>query len=185
MTSSVAEASGRILILTGPPGAGKTTVAALMAEVSDVQTVHLHTDDFYAAIKTGFIAPWLAESHHQNTTVSRAIAACAGVFALGRYLAIVDGVVGPWFLDVYREEARRKDLAVDYVVLRPNRADAVRRASERPNAPLAEYPPHIFEGFADLGDLEPHVVSIGDEGPGQVARRVLQGTVAGRFRLVL
>jgi predicted kinase len=185
VTSHAAGTPGRILILTGPPGAGKTTVARLLADASEIRTVHLHTDDFFAAIRTGFIAPWLAQSHSQNLTVSTAIAACAGAFAVGGYLVIVDGIVGPWFLDLYRDEARRSELALDYVVLRPDKADAVERAATRTIAPLNDYPPHIFEGFADLGGLEGHVVVVGDQGPDEVARAVREGAAAERFRLSL
>ncbi len=46
-----------LLILSGPPGAGKTTIARAMADASDVPAVHLHTDDFFNAIRSGFIDP--------------------------------------------------------------------------------------------------------------------------------
>jgi adenylate kinase family enzyme len=173
------------LILTGPPGAGKTTVARLLADAAEGPTVHLHTDDFFGAIRKGLIAPWLAESRDQNLTVSRVIAASAAAYAVGGFAVIVDGIVGPWFLEVYREEARRKGLVIDYVVLRAAKADAVERAGARADSPLADYPPHIFEGFADLGSLEGHVFSVGAQSAEAVARSVRDGLDAGRFRLPL
>ncbi|MDO5563448.1 MAG: AAA family ATPase, partial [Synergistaceae bacterium] len=39
---------GRIIIITGPPGTGKTTTSAIVARESSIEkSVHMHTDDFY------------------------------------------------------------------------------------------------------------------------------------------
>ena len=98
--------AGAVVILTGPPGAGKSTVADILARQSETPTVHLHTDDFYDRyIKSGYILPWLPESQKQNETVTKAIAATAAAYAEGGYLTVIDGIVGPWFLAPFREAA--------------------------------------------------------------------------------
>ncbi|MFI4934075.1 MAG: AAA family ATPase [Caulobacterales bacterium] len=173
-----------ILILTGPPGAGKTTIARRLAETSETPAVHLHTDDFFAAIRRGYIEPWLPASHDQNTTISHAIVAAAGAYAAGGYQVIVDGVVGPWFLDIYREAAARLGLALDYVILRADRATVVARARDREATPLADYPPNIYEGFADLGPLEPHAVETGQQAVEPLVASLRRQLAEGRFRLV-
>ena len=39
---------GRIVVMTGAPGTGKTTAAAMVAAESDLdKSVHMHTDDFF------------------------------------------------------------------------------------------------------------------------------------------
>ncbi|HLU01690.1 MAG TPA: AAA family ATPase, partial [Advenella sp.] len=60
------EHAGEILILTGPPGSGKTTTALAVAEQPGSAKVHLHADDFWRFIKNGAIAPYLSNAHIQN-----------------------------------------------------------------------------------------------------------------------
>lgn len=55
-----------ILILTGSPGAGKTTVAKSLATFSECPAVHLHADDFWRFIVKGVILPYLPAARRQN-----------------------------------------------------------------------------------------------------------------------
>ena len=39
---------GRIIVITGSPGTGKTTIASIVAKESNMdKSVHMHTDDFF------------------------------------------------------------------------------------------------------------------------------------------
>ena len=64
---------GRIIVITGSPGTGKTTTASAVAKESDLEkSVHMHTDDFYHYLSKGAIPPHLPESNEQNLVVIEA-----------------------------------------------------------------------------------------------------------------
>ena len=179
--------AGSVLILTGPPGAGKSTVADILATTSQQPSAHLHTDDFYDRyIKSGYVLPWLLESQRQNETVTNAIAAAATEYACGGYFTIIDGVVGPWFLGSYRAAARAKNIALDYIVLRPQSADiAFARVQQRATHGLkAERPVRdLYRQFSDLGEFERHAFDAGTLSAEETADAIRDGLAAERYRL--
>jgi MoxR-like ATPase len=93
---------GNILILTGPPGAGKTTAARSLVVASGAPAVHLHSDDFWHFIRKGAIPPYLPEAQKQNEVVMGVLAQAAEGYAKGGYFVVVDGIVGPWFIHPFR-----------------------------------------------------------------------------------
>lgn len=179
--------AGRIILISGPCGSGKTTVSSLMAQNSDAaQAVHMHTDDFYSYIKKGYIEPWMDGSGDQNETVIGAAAACAEAYAKGGFEVYVDGVIGPWFIDLWKKPVRN-GLDVRYVILRPDRAETVRRGLER--EARAEFPlteqvfRNMWDMFAELGDYENHTVNTGGQTGKETAAYLKEHLYAGEFRL--
>ena len=179
---------GRVVIVTGPPGAGKSTVARAMAEgAADPGGVHVHGDDFLEYIRSGFVAPHLPASQQQNMTLSRALAAAAFTYATGGYLTVLDWVVGPWFLDIYRAEARRTGVSLDYVILRPSEETVIARSRGRPTKPILDYS-HLNSLYGQLSqldeDLDGHALDTRTMSPNETVAAVRAGLAAGRFRLV-
>lgn len=151
---------GRIIILTGSPGTGKTTLAALVAQGSELErSVHIPTDDFYHYLAKGAIPPYLPQSQDQNLVVIRSILASALTYARAGYDVVVDGILGPWFLVPWQEAAR--DCPIHYIILRTTREETLRRAVERTkldretNTRLVEI---MWEQFCGLGEYERFVV---------------------------
>ena len=152
---------GRILIVTGSPGTGKTTAAALAAQQTSLEkSVHMHTDDFYHYLSKGYIAPHLPASNEQNRVVIEAFLESAKRFARGGYDVVVDGIVGLWFLQPWRQAAR-EGYEVHYIVLRASREETLKRATGRAklnretNIELVET---MWEQFADLGAYERNAI---------------------------
>jgi energy-coupling factor transporter ATP-binding protein EcfA2 len=119
---------GSLLVITGPPGAGKSTVARLLAGTAE-RSVLVEGDAFFGFLASGAIEPWLPASNNQNTVVTRAAASAAGQFATGGFTTVYDGVVGPWFLPTFAAATGLDRL--DYVILLPSVELCVRRVATR------------------------------------------------------
>lgn len=156
---------GRIIVITGSPGTGKTTTASIVAKESDMdKSVHMHTDDFFHYLSKGAIPPHLPESNEQNLVVIEAFLEAAKRYARGGYDVIVDGIVGPWFLEPWKALAQ-EDYEVHYIVLRASKKETMKRAVERSkldrktNIELVET---MWEQFHNLGMFEQNVINTTD-----------------------
>jgi tRNA uridine 5-carbamoylmethylation protein Kti12 len=167
-----------VLILTGPPGAGKTTAARVLAERSE-RAVHIESDRFFQFIRSGFVEPWRPESAEQNEVVMRVVAGAAAAYASAGYFTIVDGIVLPrFFFEPLRDALREAGHEVAYAVLRAPLDVCLARAGSRDSQPLAD--PHVVErlwrDFADLGPLSAHAIDVDAEDP-QAAADLLEARI--------
>ena len=160
-----------VLILTGPPGVGKTTVAALLSRRFD-PGVHLESDAFFHFITAGYVEPWRPESREQNDLVMRTAGLAAASYAAAGYFTVIDGIVIPrWYLGTLRKILRASELEVSYAVLQAPLELCLERVDDREGGPLLD--PAVLETvwaeFADLGEYESHAIAVEDRSPEEVA----------------
>lgn len=172
---------GHILILSGPPGCGKTTAAQALAHRPGRPAVHLHADWFWGFVGTGRLLPVEPEAHALNRTVLSAVAAAAGAFAASGFLVVVDCAIGPWMLDLFLG----LDHPLHYVVLRVPPDEAILRCSTRTSDALRD--PDIIADlhrqFADLGPYGRHRLDVSGLGPHAMADAIDEALTSGQFRL--
>jgi hypothetical protein len=127
-------------------------------------------DVFFAFVARGYIDPWLAESHEQNTVVTEATARATSVFARGGFTTIFDGMVGPWFLPTFLGVAEVD--RVHYAVLLPAVETCVARVMGRTDHGFREedVTRQMHASFADGGvdprsviDAEPEAPAVAEE----------------------
>jgi predicted kinase len=174
-----------VLILTGPPGAGKTSVAAALV-ARFPRAVHLESDRFFHFIRSDYVEPWRPESSEQNRVVMRIVAEAAARYAAAGYFTVIDGIVIPgWFLEPVRDALRETGHEVALAVLRAPMAVCVERVQEREGEPSVETAvlEQLWRTFADIGELEENVLELDGEGCDEVSEILARRLDEGRLRI--
>lgn len=83
-------AMAELIVVTGPPGAGKSTVSRLLSAGFE-RSACVAADAFFGFLDQGFLQPWLPAARHQNDLVITTAATAAGQLAAGGYTVVHDG----------------------------------------------------------------------------------------------
>ncbi|HYF11474.1 MAG TPA: AAA family ATPase [Actinomycetota bacterium] len=166
---------GSVLLLTGAPATGKSTVARIVAERFG-RSVHVEADRFYGFVVGGYVDPWERGAHDQNVVAVEIACDAAARYAEAGYVTILDGIFIPgWFFEPAIERLHARSLDVSAAILRPSVATTIARARAR--VPPKRLPDEVLErlwrGFDDLGPLERHVIDSEGEAPARTAARIV------------
>jgi energy-coupling factor transporter ATP-binding protein EcfA2 len=147
-----------LIVVTGPPGAGKSTVSGCLSTLFAL-SARVAGDDFFAFIDRGALAPWTAAAHHQNEVVTSAAGAAVGRLVAGGYTVVYDGVVGPWLVDAFARAAGLTRL--HYAVLLPPEDLCLRRVESRSGHGFTDLDAarHMYAEFAGADIETRHVIT--------------------------
>ena len=178
-----------MLLLTGSPGTGKTTVAPLVADLHE-HSVWLDLDWFFSKLRRGAIDPWRDEAHAQNRAVLHAAAEACAAFAAEGYLTVAEGIIYPFMLDLFVTAGPPHGIDLHYAVLRAPKEVVHQRVVGRLDEPqhagaLADtrVVDDLWGQFESQGTEGRHLVEVGEHGPEEVAEEIDRRFRSGEFLL--
>ena len=170
---------GELIVITGPPGAGKSSVSEHLANRFEPSAL-VAGDSFFAMIKQGYVLPWLPQARRQNTVVIEAAAATAGR-RTDICSVVYDGVLGPWFLPTF---VRATGLPhIQYVILLPPLELCLERVQLRVGHGFSDLSAtrDLHEQFASAAVDTRHLINEAGDHAAQLAELISRRLDDGRF----
>jgi adenylate kinase family enzyme len=165
-----------VVMLSGPIGAGKTTVARELVAISPAPLSYLEGDAFWSL----FTKPDSRSRSEQFRVLMRSITAAAVPLARSGYEVLLDFSFPLYFLETARKIL--KEIPIDLVMLRPSIEACAKRALERPEGKIADYEQYR-DFYAMFEGLPKHEICDDQADSGSIARRIREGLDQGAFRL--
>ncbi|MBO0805003.1 MAG: hypothetical protein J2P25_18255 [Nocardiopsaceae bacterium] len=169
---------GELIVVTGPPGAGKSTVAPLVADGFG-SSVLIPADWFFGLWRRGAIDPWLPEARPQTGVAFSAAAAAAAAFARADCHVVYDGFILP--LDLPGFASRTGASVLHYAVILPPEATCVGRVAARSGHGFtsADATRAMYRAFSEAAVPGRHLITGEGQAPEEIARRIIGGVAMG------
>jgi adenylylsulfate kinase-like enzyme len=163
-----------VTILSGPIGAGKTTVAQELLALLAAPVSYIEGDTFWS-----FIAkPHSRDRREVFQVIMRAMTAAAIPFARSGYEVLLDFSIPPQFLGTARKIL--KEVPLNYIVLRPSLSICETRAASRPEGRIIDYA-HHRDFYALFEAPSIHAVCDNEADARTIAKRIYEDLNAGKF----
>jgi chloramphenicol 3-O-phosphotransferase len=144
-----------VLILTGPPAAGKSSVARALADRYD-RVAHIEVDTLrHFVTATGYVAPGKPGFERQQDLATRNACSLARNFLEERFAVIIDDVVvEPEHLRQYLDQLRAAGAPVHFVRLLPGLDTVLARNQAKVEGRMpAERVEKVWRDFGAAGEI--------------------------------
>jgi gluconate kinase len=165
-----------VIFLSGPIGAGKTSVAKALLPLLPAPLSYIEGDTFWS-----FIQKAGERGLRDNFPVLvRSMTAAAVPFARSGFRVLIDFSIPPTYVDTARKIL--KEVPFDFVLLRPSLRICVERAASREEGAITDYAmlKNFYARFEE-GTVDP--ICDDDADPISLARRIADGLNQGQFRM--
>ncbi len=159
-----------VIVISGTPGAGKSTVSKALAEKFS-KSAYIAVDDFWEMIVGGNVAPWDPDGPKLFKTIEKNYLALTKNFLEEQYVVIIDGVMGDEQVKSYN------DIFGDvygYLLL-PSLETLKKRDAIRP--PENQWPDRIdalYPQFADVPHPVLHVIDSTEQSVEETVNVILE-----------
>ena len=168
-----------IILLSGPPGAGKTTVARELVPLLPGTVACIEGDKFWSFFAKGYE---MMEEHKNFRTIMISMTTASLAYVRAGYQVIIDFSVPPWFLPAVFKIVNDRNIALDYVIIRPSEKVCALRAAQRPEGAVADYA--VYKDFyASFKQAERHAYCDDESDAAAIAANIRDGLYDGIFRV--
>ncbi len=144
----------QVLLVNGPPGAGKTSLTLAVAERYD-RMLRIEVDTLRQWVCAGYRHPWAGDAQwdEQRLLATRNAAAVTRETIAARYAVVIDDVAFAEDLDAYRDALDGIDALVQVVTLLPDVVTTLARDAGRNEADRVREVHARFAAEAEAGAL--------------------------------
>jgi hypothetical protein len=166
-----------IILLSGPVGSGKSTIAQEIIKSSTEPFVYIEGDKFWLFFVKGFENRGLVSNFK---TVMSSIIAAAVPYAYSGYEVIVDFSIPPWFLGTAKKIVSVRNVPLNYVVVRPTEEVCAMRAAGRKEGAIADYS-RYHELYLSFDEAANYTIRNDSSSPEEIAQKIRKGLIEGKF----
>jgi predicted kinase len=167
---------GSVIMLSGPIGAGKTTVARELVAMMSGEVGYIEGDDCWR-----FLAKSQRDRRENFSIIMRSMTAASLPLARSGYDVVLDFTIPAEFLPTAQKIL--KDVPIDFVNFQPSLSVCEHRAANRAEGVISDY--SVYRDFYELFERVGERFCIREDTADAtvVASRILEGLKAGTFRV--